>query len=266
MKKILLTTLILLMAFTAKGIAQNAESLNNYKYVVIPVKYEFQSEKNQWLLNSLTKFMLKKNGFTTLMENEKKPSDLELNNCLALYANVLSNGTGLFSFVTKTTLELKNCQGDVVFKSKEGTSREKKYKTAMNKALREAFTSLDSINYTYNGGNGYYDSEKGKGQLAGASKHRKGSSEFERALKSTFRLNNTSYVLKKIEAGYVLKEEETGKRVAVLNVTDSKNILFNSDSMSGTASFNSQGDMVIEYFDSVANAVKQVTYENIGQQ
>lgn len=54
-------------------------------------------------------------------------------------------------FTTSLTLLLKDCQGNIVFKSKEGKSREKEYRVSYNLALREAFTSLDGVPYAYNG-------------------------------------------------------------------------------------------------------------------
>jgi hypothetical protein len=54
-------------------------------------------------------------------------------------------------FTTNITLLLKDCQGNIVFKSKEGKSREKEFKTSYNLALRDAFTSLTETEYAYNG-------------------------------------------------------------------------------------------------------------------
>jgi hypothetical protein len=44
---------------------------------------------------------------------------------------------------------LKDCQGNIIFKSKEGKSREKEYHVAYNEALRDAFTSLKDVAYKY---------------------------------------------------------------------------------------------------------------------
>jgi hypothetical protein len=54
-------------------------------------------------------------------------------------------------FVTNLTLLLKDCQGTVVFKSKEGKSREKEFDASYTLALRDAFTSLNDVPYAYNG-------------------------------------------------------------------------------------------------------------------
>ncbi|WP_315821251.1 hypothetical protein [Paraflavitalea speifideaquila] len=52
-------------------------------------------------------------------------------------------------FVTNLTLLLKDCQGNIIFKSKEGKSREKEFDAAYSLALRDAFTSLNNTPYQY---------------------------------------------------------------------------------------------------------------------
>jgi hypothetical protein len=76
------------------------------------------------------------------------PGEVANNRCRALIADVLEK-SGMFT--TTLTLLLKDCQGNIIFKSKEGKSREKEFKTAYSIALRDAFTSLDQVPYAYNG-------------------------------------------------------------------------------------------------------------------
>src|SRR5258708_33880614 len=52
-------------------------------------------------------------------------------------------------FTTKLTLLLKDCKGNVVFKSKEGISREKEFALSYSLALKDAFTSLTQAKYVY---------------------------------------------------------------------------------------------------------------------
>lgn len=122
--------------------------INNYKYVLVPEKYDFAREPDQYGLNTVTKQLLEQKGFVAFMGNEQLPPELAANKCNALQAEVVQK-KGLF--VTNLTLLLKDCQGNVVFKSKEGKSREKDFHPAFNLALRDAFTSLDEIAYKYNG-------------------------------------------------------------------------------------------------------------------
>ncbi len=135
----------LVACFVATTVFSQA-SLNAYKYVIVPNKYDFLKEKNQYQLNALTKFLFEKYGFEALMEGSDYPEDLAVNRCLALNADVLKD-SGLFK--TKLTVELKDCNGKTVFTSKVGESREKDFKSAFNLALRDAFESVKALEYKY---------------------------------------------------------------------------------------------------------------------
>ncbi|WP_282134389.1 hypothetical protein [Seonamhaeicola maritimus] len=121
-------------------------NLNNYKYVIVPNKFDFLKDKDQYQLNSLAHFLFGKYGFTALMEGEDYPQDLKLNRCLALRSDVLKD-SGMFK--TRVKVELKDCNDQVVYSSGMGESREKEYKKAYNQSLREAFLFLRDLNYTY---------------------------------------------------------------------------------------------------------------------
>ena len=138
--------LVLLLFLSYSGYSQN--TISNYKFVVVPEKFNFLKQKDQYSLNSLTKGLLEYKGFTVYFDNTNLPGEVANNRCLALTADVLEK-SGMFT--TTLTLILKDCQGNIVFKSKEGESREKEYRVAYNMALRDAFTSLDTVSYSYNG-------------------------------------------------------------------------------------------------------------------
>ncbi len=106
-------------------------------------------EIDEYRLNSLTKFLFKKEGYLTLMKGEEKPEDLRISPCLGLTADIKDN-SGMF--VTKLVLQLRNCSGELVFESKEGRSRSKKYLDAYQEALKDAFESVRELNYKYNPG------------------------------------------------------------------------------------------------------------------
>ena len=143
MKRYLLV-LVLFLSFS--GYSQN--TISNYKYVIVPEKFNFLKQKDQYSLNSLTKGLLEYKGFTVYYDNTELPTEVANNRCKALSADVLEK-SGMFS--TTLTLVLNDCQGNIVFKSKAGESREKDYRVAYNMALRDAFTSLDPVPYAYNG-------------------------------------------------------------------------------------------------------------------
>ncbi len=127
-----------------------SQSINDYQYVIVPVKFDFLKKDDQYRLNTLTKLLLQKYGFKTYINNEEIPLNLE--RCNFLYANVTET-SGMFA--TKVKVVLKDCKENVIFETKLGESREKDYTLAYNEALREAGKSFDDLNYKYNGKNGY---------------------------------------------------------------------------------------------------------------
>lgn len=136
----------LTLFFSCSIIAQ--KKVNDFKYIVVPDQYEFLKEKDAYQLNSLTKFLFEKYDFSTLLQSEEKPQDLIDDGCKALRANVKSN-SGLLK--TKLFVELIDCNGQVVFTTIEGTSRDKDFKKAYHSALRSAFKDIEELNYKYNG-------------------------------------------------------------------------------------------------------------------
>lgn len=134
------------------------DSVNDYKYVLIPQEYEFLKETDQYQLNSLSKFLFEKYGFEAFIKGSDLPEDLSKDRCKAMTAAV-EKKSGLFT--TKLIIILKNCDGDIIFTSEEGTSREKEFKVAYHEALRNAFKSVEQINYKYVG-----DSDKTKSVTA----------------------------------------------------------------------------------------------------
>lgn len=124
--------------------AYSQNTINNYKYVIVPEKFDFFKTENQYGLNSSTKALLEEKGFTAFLGNKDLPPEVVANPCSALQADVTEKN-GLF--VTSLTLLLKDCQGNILFKSKEGKSREKEFQTAYDEALRNAFASLKDYKY-----------------------------------------------------------------------------------------------------------------------
>lgn len=143
MRKAVFAIIICIGCLTS-SIAQS--SLNDYKYVIVPNKFDFLKEADLYQLNSLTQFLFNKYGFTAIMEDESFTDEMVKNKCLALTSNVI-NDPGLFK--TKLSVELKNCKGEVVFLTQVGDSKEKDYAKAYNFALRDAFESFESVSYSY---------------------------------------------------------------------------------------------------------------------
>ena len=136
--------ILLLVLFSSLGFSQ---TINDYKYAIVPSKFSFLKEKNQYRLNLLTKLLMEKYGFVTFFDTDILPSEVAENNCNKVFVDVLSNGN---MFVTKLSVVLKDCKNTVLFTSLEGKSQEKDYLISYNQALREAFNSFDALHYKYN--------------------------------------------------------------------------------------------------------------------
>lgn len=126
------------------GYAQT--TINNYKYVLVPEKFDFSREANQYGLNFLAKSLLENKGFSAYFDNQDIPKELAGDRCNALKVEVVQRKA---IFTTNLTLFLKDCRGNIVFKSKEGKSREKEFAAAYEEALKDAFRSLNDIPYAY---------------------------------------------------------------------------------------------------------------------
>ena len=122
------------------------KSINSYKYILVPKQYEFQKSPDQHQLNSLTKFLFERAGFTVFYTDDSFPEDLAANRCLALMASV-NNNSGMLS--TKMNIELLDCYSNKIFSTKEGMSREKEYKKAYQEAIRSAFVDIENLKYAY---------------------------------------------------------------------------------------------------------------------
>ena len=138
---------IVLIVFCFSIVGLYAQSnLNAYKYIIVPKKFDFQKTEDKYQLNSLTKFLLNKEGFTTMFEGEKTSQDMYDNPCLGLNVNVI-NKSGMLS--TKLLIEMKNCRNEIVFTSAEGKSKIKEFKKGYQEALRKAFESVKTLDYRY---------------------------------------------------------------------------------------------------------------------
>ena len=124
-----------------------SQSINDYGAVIVPVKYEFLKSENQYRLNTLTKFNLKKAGFEAFYANESIPKEYN-DRCSLLYVDVVEDKAFM---MTKLYIAFKDCYGAVVYKSEIGKSREKEFDAAYVEALNNAFVSVYALHYKYNG-------------------------------------------------------------------------------------------------------------------
>ena len=144
MKRILLL-LVLFLAATAFS-----QNVNDYEYVIVPTKFSFLKVDDKYRLNTNSRLLLQKYGFKSVFPSDSIPSEIANNNCKKLYFDIIEDNKFL---ITKIKIVLKDCREKLLFESDYGTSKEKEFEIAYNKALREAGKSFDKLNYKYNGKN-----------------------------------------------------------------------------------------------------------------
>lgn len=141
MKKQFLLVILFVVSYTS------AQSVNDYKAFIVPVKYDFLKGENQYRLNTLTKFNLNKAGLKSFYTSETIP--LEFNErCGLLYVDVVKENSFL---TTKLIITMTDCNNKIIFQSAVGKSKEKDYKVAYTEALNEAFQSVYNLQYKYSG-------------------------------------------------------------------------------------------------------------------
>jgi hypothetical protein len=136
----------ILLLFVLISNSSFAQKLNDYKYVIIPSKFSFVEEINQYRLNTLTKAAFENIGFVAFYDSDILPDEVANSKCNKVYADVI-NSSGMF--MTKLNLIIKDCKNVVVYSAPIGKSREKEYKIAYVDALLESLRSLKTLNYKF---------------------------------------------------------------------------------------------------------------------
>ena len=139
MKKYILT--LLLLAFTATNFAQ----LNEYKYIIVPTKFDVFPEENSFQTSTLIKYLFSESGFNAVYSNDL-PVDLYGDPCLGARVD-LEKTTKLAR--SKLTIVMKDCSGVEIFRSVEGVSKSKDYKEAYHEAIRGSFVPFENMDYQY---------------------------------------------------------------------------------------------------------------------
>lgn len=129
-----------------------SQSVNDYKAVLIPLRFEFTRSENQYRLATLSKFNLNKAGFQGFYDNEPLPKEYH-DRCSLLYFDVVKEKSFL---TTKLYITFKDCNGKIIFKSDTGISKEKDFQMGYTEALNKAFVSVYALQYKYNS-TGYSD-------------------------------------------------------------------------------------------------------------
>ncbi len=143
MKKLVIFSI--LFCFTFK--VESQTKFNNYKFVVVPLQYEFLKGKDTYRLNTLTRVLFKEEGFEVYFTEEQLPPDLFKDRCLAVYPDVIKLNGGPFR--KRVQLIIKDCTGNILLESEVGDSKDNNHQKAYNEALRMAFRSVKNLKYKY---------------------------------------------------------------------------------------------------------------------
>lgn len=138
---------IFLVVFSLFSLFSFAQKINEYEFVMIPTKYDFQRVENEYRLNTLLKYRLEEYGFQAFYTTDQMSGTFQ-DRCLYLNAIIVSEST---MFLTKLYIVFKDCNNAVVFQSNVGTSKVKDRKEAYKEALDEALKSVKDVNYKFTG-------------------------------------------------------------------------------------------------------------------
>ncbi|SHI89104.1 hypothetical protein SAMN04487911_10756 [Arenibacter nanhaiticus] len=133
----------LFFIFSYYGMSQS--KINNYKYIIVPAKFEAFKSENQYLTSTLMKQLFVENGFTAVYDNDL-PEELMVDRCKGLLVRLLDDSS---LFTTKVKLSLTDCANKEVFITGEGRSKEKEYRAAYSEAIKNSFKDIANLNYAY---------------------------------------------------------------------------------------------------------------------
>ena len=138
MRYFIISVILFLSTTASDRIAAQEERLSAFDYVVVPDRFGFQYERDQYQINSLLKFLFNKHGFHAFF-----PSELpDVSRCDGLYAEIEQvNG-----FVwTEVSIRLLDCDGILFYQPKSGRSKLKDFAKAYSEAVRMAFESIEIL-------------------------------------------------------------------------------------------------------------------------
>lgn len=121
--------------------------LDNYKYFVVPKRFETFKDVNQYQTSTLVKFLLTKYAFDPIYD-DAIPEELFLNKCLGLTSQLEDNSTYLQTVVA---IVFYDCRGQEVFRTQEGKSKNKEFKEAFSESIQEAMKTMALISHNYQG-------------------------------------------------------------------------------------------------------------------
>lgn len=118
-------------------VSQETESRGK---IVVPITFTFANGENPYNISSHTKAFFEKKRFQVFFDNNILPDEIAQNRCNALFVDIQKLPGVL---VTKISVSIKDCKGNMLIVSEEGRSRQKELRLAYVDALREALNTLE---------------------------------------------------------------------------------------------------------------------------
>ena len=138
MKYLIISFLCLLSVGITQPARAQEERLSAFDYVVVPERFDFQYERDQYQFNSLLKFLFNKNGFHAYFPDELP----DVSRCDGLYADIQHESGFVW---TELSVRLLDCDGILFYQTKPGRSKLKDFAKIYQQALRMAFESIEIL-------------------------------------------------------------------------------------------------------------------------
>ena len=140
-------TLFALFLFTGLAILPCSAQLNQYKYFIVPKRFEIFKDVNQYQTSTLVKYYLNQYGYEAIYD-DAIPEDLFSDKCKGVTLQLEENSSLL---LTRVSLIFLDCNGREVFRTAEGSSKIKEFKEAYAECIKEAMDIMASMKYEYEG-------------------------------------------------------------------------------------------------------------------
>ena len=139
--------LVLVAAIICLSFTMDAQMLDGYKYVYIPILEYNSGRYDIWSISSKLESYFKRKGFYVLTDRSSYiPDEVTSNPCLLLRCEI--NHTNVTYGTNKVDLTLKNCNDKVVI-SETGGAMGLSLQDDYNKATKRAFKPIEAIKYSF---------------------------------------------------------------------------------------------------------------------
>jgi len=251
MKKILgLLSVFLLVAI-------NAQTVGDYKYVLIPS--EFATLKENYGMDTILRNSLKSKKYIVLSgEKSNWPNDALINPCKILNADVLNEKSLLRN---KISLQFKDCNNKIIY-SEKSSSTIKEFEPGFQDAMRQAAAKIPVSNPA----NTSVGTAPANETIAMQTNNSAASSKAQDIKKSAQKYSKGNLTLQKIqidESQFILVDGNSSVPFATFKTT-AKNDVFRVKLASGesTLGYYENGNIVIEIPLNTGDFVKEVFIAN----